>query len=103
MTAQPRLSRHAANDLPSRGGRLAEAGWGFLPFVFGVDDADGRREQVPAALQRYTGAMAPTTPPEPGYPHLQRRPMTSAQATSATAPQTAPPVAAGQPVRQPSQ
>jgi carbonic anhydrase/acetyltransferase-like protein (isoleucine patch superfamily) len=37
---------------------LAEAGWGFLPFIFGVDDAGGRREQLRAALQRYTAAMA---------------------------------------------
>jgi carbonic anhydrase/acetyltransferase-like protein (isoleucine patch superfamily) len=41
---------------PIRAG-LAEAGWSFLPLVFGVDDADGRREQMRAALQRYTGAM----------------------------------------------
>jgi carbonic anhydrase/acetyltransferase-like protein (isoleucine patch superfamily) len=37
---------------------LAEVGGGFLPFVFGVDDAGDRREQMRAALQRYTGAMA---------------------------------------------
>jgi carbonic anhydrase/acetyltransferase-like protein (isoleucine patch superfamily) len=42
---------------PIRAG-LAEAGWSFLPLVFGVDDADGRREQMRAALRRYTGAMA---------------------------------------------
>ena len=37
---------------------LAEAGWSFFPFVLGVDDAGGRREQLRAALQRYTAAMA---------------------------------------------
>ena len=38
---------------------LAEAGWSFLPFVFGVDDAGGgRRDQLRAALARYTAAMA---------------------------------------------
>jgi len=37
---------------------LAEVGGGFLPFVFGVDDAGDRREQMQAALQRYTAAMA---------------------------------------------
>jgi carbonic anhydrase/acetyltransferase-like protein (isoleucine patch superfamily) len=37
---------------------LAEAGWGFLPFIFGADDAGGRHEQLRAALQRYTAAMA---------------------------------------------
>jgi len=37
---------------------LAEAGWSFLPFVLGVDDAGGRRDQFRAALQRYTAAMA---------------------------------------------
>jgi carbonic anhydrase/acetyltransferase-like protein (isoleucine patch superfamily) len=40
---------------PIRAG-LTEAG-GFLPFVFGVDDAGDRREQMRAALQRYTKAM----------------------------------------------
>ncbi len=42
---------------PIRAG-LAEVGGGFLPFVFGVDDAGGRREQMQAALLRYTRAMA---------------------------------------------
>ena len=37
---------------------LAEAGWSFLPLVFGVDDAGGRRDQLRAALARYTAAMA---------------------------------------------
>src|SRR5258707_11150385 len=42
---------------PIRAG-LAEVGGGFLPFVFGVDDAGDRREQMQSALQRYTRAMA---------------------------------------------
>ena len=42
---------------PIRAG-LAEVGGGFLPFVFGVDDAGDRRQQMQAALQRYTAAMA---------------------------------------------
>jgi len=29
---------------------LAETGWSFLPFIFGLDDAGGRREQLRAAL-----------------------------------------------------
>jgi carbonic anhydrase/acetyltransferase-like protein (isoleucine patch superfamily) len=37
---------------------LAEARWSFLPFVFGVDDVGGRRDQLRAALARYTAAMA---------------------------------------------
>ena len=37
---------------------LAEAGWSFLPFIFGVNDADGRGDQLQAALARYTAAMA---------------------------------------------
>ena len=37
---------------------LAEAGWSFLPFILGVDDAGGRRNQLRAALARYTAAMA---------------------------------------------
>jgi carbonic anhydrase/acetyltransferase-like protein (isoleucine patch superfamily) len=37
---------------------LAEAGWSFLPFMLGVDDAGGRRDQLRAALKRYTAAMA---------------------------------------------
>src|SRR5215831_9180080 len=37
---------------------LAETGWSFLPLVFGIDDAGGRREQLRAALARYTAAMA---------------------------------------------
>jgi carbonic anhydrase/acetyltransferase-like protein (isoleucine patch superfamily) len=40
---------------PIRAG-LTEAG-GFLPYVFGVEDAGDRREQMRAALQRYTKAM----------------------------------------------
>src|SRR5258708_27068881 len=42
---------------PIRAG-LAEVGGGFLPFVFGVDDAGDRRQQMQAALQRYTAAMS---------------------------------------------
>jgi carbonic anhydrase/acetyltransferase-like protein (isoleucine patch superfamily) len=37
---------------------LAEVGWSFLPFMLGVDDAGGRRDQLRAALARYTAAMA---------------------------------------------
>jgi len=37
---------------------LAEAGWSFLPFMLGVDDVGGRRDQLRAALARYTAAMA---------------------------------------------
>ncbi len=51
--------------VPTRRGRadpgratLAEVGGGFLPFVFGVEDAGDRHEQMRAALQCYTGAMA---------------------------------------------
>jgi carbonic anhydrase/acetyltransferase-like protein (isoleucine patch superfamily) len=36
---------------------LAEVG-GFLPFVFGIDEAADRREQMQAALERYTTAIA---------------------------------------------
>ena len=36
---------------------LAEVGGGFLPFVFGIDDAADRREQMQAALRRYTAAI----------------------------------------------
>jgi carbonic anhydrase/acetyltransferase-like protein (isoleucine patch superfamily) len=36
---------------------VAEAGWSFFPFIFGVDDVGGRREQLRAALARYTAAM----------------------------------------------
>jgi carbonic anhydrase/acetyltransferase-like protein (isoleucine patch superfamily) len=36
---------------------VAEAGWGFFPFMLGVDDAGGRRGQLRAALARYTAAM----------------------------------------------
>jgi hypothetical protein len=36
---------------------LAEGGRSFLPLVFGTDNADGRREQLRAALARYTAAM----------------------------------------------
>ena len=36
---------------------LAEAGWSFFPFMLGVDDAGGRRDQLRAALARYTAAM----------------------------------------------
>ena len=42
---------------PIRAG-IAEVGGGFLPFVFGVEDAGDRREQMRAALQRYTTAIA---------------------------------------------
>ena len=37
---------------------LAETGWSFLPFIFGIDDAGGRRDQLRTALARYTAAMA---------------------------------------------
>jgi carbonic anhydrase/acetyltransferase-like protein (isoleucine patch superfamily) len=37
---------------------LDTAGGGFLPFVFGIEEAAGRREQMQAALQRYTAAIA---------------------------------------------
>lgn len=37
---------------------IAEVGGGFLPFVFGIDEAADRREQMQAALQRYTEAIA---------------------------------------------
>jgi carbonic anhydrase/acetyltransferase-like protein (isoleucine patch superfamily) len=37
---------------------LVETGWSFLPLVFGVDDAGGRRDQLRTALARYTTAMA---------------------------------------------
>ncbi len=37
---------------------LGEVGGGFLPFVFGIDEAADRREQMQAALQRYTAAIA---------------------------------------------
>jgi carbonic anhydrase/acetyltransferase-like protein (isoleucine patch superfamily) len=37
---------------------LAETGWSFLPLVFGIDDAGGRRDQLRTALARYTAAMA---------------------------------------------
>jgi carbonic anhydrase/acetyltransferase-like protein (isoleucine patch superfamily) len=37
---------------------LAAAGWSFLPVIFGVDDAGGRRDQLRTALKRYTAAMA---------------------------------------------
>jgi len=37
---------------------LDAAGGGFLPFVFGIEEAPGRREQMQAALQRYTTAIA---------------------------------------------
>jgi len=42
---------------PIRAG-LAEAGPAFLHYVLGVDDAGGRRDQMQAALARYTAAMA---------------------------------------------
>ena len=42
---------------PIRAG-LAEAGPAFLHYVLGVDDAGGRRDQLQAALARYTAAMA---------------------------------------------
>jgi hypothetical protein len=37
---------------------LDEAGGGFLPFVFGIDEAADRRQQMQAALRRYTAAIA---------------------------------------------
>ena len=37
---------------------LAEAGWSFVHYVLGADDAGGRRDQLQAALARYTAAMA---------------------------------------------
>jgi carbonic anhydrase/acetyltransferase-like protein (isoleucine patch superfamily) len=37
---------------------LAEVGGGFLPFVFGIDEVADRREQMQAALRRYTAAIA---------------------------------------------
>jgi carbonic anhydrase/acetyltransferase-like protein (isoleucine patch superfamily) len=37
---------------------LAEAGWSFVHYVLGADDAGGRRGQLQAALARYTAAMA---------------------------------------------
>jgi carbonic anhydrase/acetyltransferase-like protein (isoleucine patch superfamily) len=37
---------------------IAEVGGGFLPFVFGIEEAADRREQMQAALQRYTTAIA---------------------------------------------
>ena len=40
------------------GAGLAETGWSFLPLAFGIDDAGGRREQLRAALGRYTAALA---------------------------------------------
>ena len=36
---------------------VAGAGWSFFPVIFGVDDAGGRRDQLRAALARYTAAM----------------------------------------------
>jgi hypothetical protein len=36
---------------------LGEVG-GFLPFVFGIDEVADRREQMQAALERYTTAIA---------------------------------------------
>jgi hypothetical protein len=37
---------------------IAEVGGGFLPFVFGIEEAADRREQMQAALKRYTAAIA---------------------------------------------
>jgi carbonic anhydrase/acetyltransferase-like protein (isoleucine patch superfamily) len=37
---------------------IAEADGGFLPFVFGIEEAADRRAQMQAALQRYTTAIA---------------------------------------------
>jgi carbonic anhydrase/acetyltransferase-like protein (isoleucine patch superfamily) len=37
---------------------LAGTGWSFLPFILGIDDAGGRRDQLRTALARYTTAMA---------------------------------------------
>jgi hypothetical protein len=36
---------------------IAEVGGGFLPFVFGIDEAADRREQMQTALRRYTAAI----------------------------------------------
>jgi carbonic anhydrase/acetyltransferase-like protein (isoleucine patch superfamily) len=36
---------------------VAEVGGGFLPFVFGINDAGDRHGQMQAALQRYTRAI----------------------------------------------
>jgi carbonic anhydrase/acetyltransferase-like protein (isoleucine patch superfamily) len=37
---------------------LDEVAGGFLPFVFGIDEAADRRQQMQAALRRYTTAIA---------------------------------------------
>ena len=37
---------------------IAAISGGFLPFVFGIDEVADRREQMQAALQRYTTAIA---------------------------------------------
>jgi carbonic anhydrase/acetyltransferase-like protein (isoleucine patch superfamily) len=37
---------------------LDEVAGGFLPFVFGIDEAADRRQQMQAALRRYTAAIA---------------------------------------------
>ena len=37
---------------------IAEVGGGFLPFVFGIEEAADRREQMQGALRRYTAAIA---------------------------------------------
>jgi carbonic anhydrase/acetyltransferase-like protein (isoleucine patch superfamily) len=37
---------------------LADVGWSFLPFIFGVDDAGGRLGQTQSGLRRYIAAMA---------------------------------------------
>jgi carbonic anhydrase/acetyltransferase-like protein (isoleucine patch superfamily) len=37
---------------------LDEVAGGFLPFVFGIDEVADRREQMQAALRRYTTAIA---------------------------------------------
>jgi hypothetical protein len=31
---------------------MSSQSWRFLPFIFGVDDADGRQDQLRAALAR---------------------------------------------------
>ena len=87
---------------PIRAG-LAEAGWSFLPLVFGVE----RRRRPPRPAARRAPALhrghGPPPPPGRDHPRPPRRPMTPTPATQRLAPQTVPLVATGQPVRQPSQ
>jgi carbonic anhydrase/acetyltransferase-like protein (isoleucine patch superfamily) len=37
---------------------IAKVGGGFLSFVFGIEEAAGRREEMQAALKRYTTAIS---------------------------------------------